>query len=157
MIDEITKAVKTLGYKTMSPRGCEVTTEVMTTVPDLWVQRLRWQRGALENIRVYGLTRVIMPYAAKQAMMLFGGLFFWFYLFMITMSLVGSGLHISPFWGSIGLIFLAERLVTVRSWRGRLLAVTMIPEMMMDLGLNLVSFTALFNSLANKTSKWDRS
>ena len=55
--DEITKAVKTLGYRTMSPSGCSVTTEVMTTLPKLWHQRLRWQRGALENLRDYGWTR----------------------------------------------------------------------------------------------------
>lgn len=154
--DCMTKAVKTLGYRTMSPRGCEVVTEVMTTIPDLWVQRLRWQRGALENIRAYGLTKVIMPYALKQLAMLFGGLFFWFYLTMITLSIAGHGLAFTPFWLGIGALFFAERLVTVRTWKGRLLAAAMLPEMALDLGLNLVSFTALFNSFTKRQSRWDR-
>ncbi len=37
-----------------SPNGCRVVTELMPTWRNLWTQRLRWQRGALENLGAYG-------------------------------------------------------------------------------------------------------
>ena len=44
---ELTLAIKHLGYTTVSPRECQVLTEVMEDIPSLWRQRLRWQQGAL--------------------------------------------------------------------------------------------------------------
>ena len=38
----------------------------MTGWRDLWRQRLRWQRGALENVSAYGLTRTTALYWAQQ-------------------------------------------------------------------------------------------
>ncbi|CAI9408043.1 Poly-beta-1,6-N-acetyl-D-glucosamine synthase [Nocardioides sp. T2.26MG-1] len=60
--NELTFALKHLGYTVLSPRECTLTTEVMTTWRDLWRQRLRWKRGALENCAQYGLTRVTWRY-----------------------------------------------------------------------------------------------
>ena len=64
---EITLALKTLGYRCLSPRACAVTTEVMPTWRDLWRQRTRWQRGAVDNLTSYALTRTTVPYWAQQA------------------------------------------------------------------------------------------
>ena len=55
--NELTIALKTLGARMISPRDCRVTTELMPTWRDLWHQRQRWQRGALENIGMYGCLR----------------------------------------------------------------------------------------------------
>ena len=43
-----------------------VVTEVMPTWKALWVQRLRWQRGALENLGAYGLRPQTFRYWAQQ-------------------------------------------------------------------------------------------
>ena len=64
--NELTLALKTLGAKMTSPRACQVTTEMMPTWRALWRQRLRWQRGALENIGAYGLTRATALYWGQQ-------------------------------------------------------------------------------------------
>ena len=48
--NELTLALKTLGARMTCPPECRVTTEIMTSWRDLWRQRLRWHRGALENI-----------------------------------------------------------------------------------------------------------
>ena len=40
-----------------APKECLLETEIMTTWRDLWEQRLRWKRGALENLIDYGFTR----------------------------------------------------------------------------------------------------
>ena len=52
--NEMTLALKSLGAKMISPMQCHVITEVMPTWTALWRQRMRWQRGALENIAAYG-------------------------------------------------------------------------------------------------------
>ena len=62
----MTLALKTLGAKMVSPMQCRVITEVMPNWRALWRQRMRWQRGALENIGAYGLTRATLRYWLQQ-------------------------------------------------------------------------------------------
>ena len=64
--NEMTLALKSLGAKMVSPMQCRVMTEVMPTWRALWRQRMRWQRGALENIGAYGLTRATLRYWLQQ-------------------------------------------------------------------------------------------
>ena len=64
--NEMTLALKSLGAKMISPMQCHVITEVMPTWRALWRQRMRWQRGALENIGAYGLTRATLRYWLQQ-------------------------------------------------------------------------------------------
>jgi len=52
--NELTLALKSLGATMMSPAECYVVTEIMPTWRNLWKQRQRWQRGALENLGAYG-------------------------------------------------------------------------------------------------------
>ena len=64
--NEITIALKSLGALIISPRECTVVTEVMPTWRSLWAQRLRWQRGALENLGAYGVTAQTARYWSQQ-------------------------------------------------------------------------------------------
>ncbi len=59
---ELTLALKHLGYEVVAPKECTLTTEVMETWGDLARQRLRWKRGAVENLVQYGLTRVTLEH-----------------------------------------------------------------------------------------------
>ena len=86
---------------------------VMPTWRDLWRQRLRWQRGAIENLRAYGLNRVTLPYAVQQLGMGIGVIAMWSFV-LLTVLTAGNGLRVQPLWLSVGLIFVAERVVTVR-------------------------------------------
>ncbi len=54
--NELTLALLHLGHSIISPQGCRLTTEVMPTWRALARQRLRWKRGALENLTDYGWT-----------------------------------------------------------------------------------------------------
>ncbi|MER6978727.1 glycosyltransferase family 2 protein [Streptomyces carpinensis] len=155
--DEITKAVKTLGYRTMSPAGCAVTTEVMATLPKLWAQRLRWQRGALENLRTYGLTRVTAPYFGKQIMQGVGALAFALYLAFVALQLAYLGrLGVSSFWTAIGAVFVVEKVVSVWSagWRSRLLAALLVVELAYDLFQHAVYFRALADLVLRREEQW---
>jgi glycosyltransferase involved in cell wall biosynthesis len=113
--NELTLALKTLGAKMTCPSQCRVTTEIMTSWRDLWRQRLRWQRGALENIAAYGLTRATVRYWGQQLGLAYGVVAFQSYLLLMTVGLLAAdSLRWSPFWVAIGMIFVVERIVT--SW-----------------------------------------
>ncbi|WTJ20964.1 glycosyltransferase family 2 protein [Streptomyces pseudovenezuelae] len=155
--DEMTKAVKTLGYRAMSPAGCAVTTEVMPTLGKLWHQRLRWQRGALENLRDYGWTRVTARYFLQQFLMGFGALSFLVYLtYMVTYTTLYGWPGFSPFWTAIGLVFVVEKTVSVRRAgpRAVLVAALMVPEMLYDLFQHAVYFSSLWGLLRRSEEKW---
>lgn len=49
---ELTLKLEHLGYEVVSPKECTLSTEVMETWRDLARQRLRWRRGAVENLIV---------------------------------------------------------------------------------------------------------
>lgn len=155
--DEITKAIKTLGYRTMSPAACAVITEVMTTLPKLWHQRLRWQRGALENLRDYGWTRVTARYFMQQIMMGVGALGFLFYVTFLALILVLFGVPgLSPFWTAVGAIFVVEKVWTVRRAGplAVLVALLMLPEILYDLFQHAIYFTSLWGLARRSEEKW---
>ncbi|WP_253272599.1 glycosyltransferase family 2 protein [Arsenicicoccus sp. oral taxon 190] len=47
--NELSFAIMHLGYELLAPPNCLLTTEAMATWRELWQQRLRWKRGAVEN------------------------------------------------------------------------------------------------------------
>ena len=154
--NEITLALKTLGFGMISPRSCRVYTETMPTWRDLWHQRLRWQRGALENLRAYGVTRVTLPYLAQQAGMAAGVVLFALYLVVLTSSVLLIGFAWSPVWLAIGGIFLVERLVTVWSagWRARVVALPLVLEMVFDTVLMAVLVRSVADIALGRKADW---
>lgn len=155
--DEITKAVKTLGYRTMSPSGCTVVTEVMPSLPKLWNQRMRWQRGALENLRTYGLTKVTARYFGQQIMMGLGAIAFALYLLLTVWQLaLFHSLTFSPFWTAIGAIFIVEKVVSIWAMglKARLLAALLVLELAYDLFQHAVYFRALIDLALRREERW---
>ncbi|GGV12408.1 hypothetical protein GCM10010260_58850 [Streptomyces filipinensis] len=154
--DEITKAVRTIGYRTVSPAGCRVVTEVMTTVPKLWHQRMRWQRGALENLRDYGWTRVTAPYFVRQALMGLSVLALALYLVFTAWMLARGRPDFSPFWIAVGLVFVAEKVVTARGagLKSQLLAGTLAVELVYDLFQHAVYVRSLWDMARRREERW---
>ncbi|NED96059.1 glycosyltransferase family 2 protein [Phytoactinopolyspora alkaliphila] len=154
--NEITLAIKSMGLRCVSPRECIVVTEVMPTWSDLWKQRLRWQRGALENLRTYGLTRVTRPYAVQQAGMAFGVFAMWLYL-VYTCYIIATGqFGVHPIWTTLGLVFVGERVVTVwhRGRKARLLAAVLIVEWVYDLFLQGVLMRSALDVALRRPATW---
>jgi cellulose synthase/poly-beta-1,6-N-acetylglucosamine synthase-like glycosyltransferase len=156
--NEMTLALKTLGAKMISPMQCRVTTEVMPTWTALWRQRMRWQRGALDNIGAYGLTRATLRYWLQQLGIGYGTIALNAYLLLILITLLAAdGFELIWFWFAIGLIFVAERVVTV--WavgrRGRLVAFPLVIEIGYDLVLQAVYVKSLVDIAAGRTAGWN--
>ena len=61
-----------------------------------------------------------------------------------------------PFWLGVGGLFVLERVVTVWSggWRARLLAVTLFPELLYDMYLNVVYVKGIFDISLGRTASW---
>lgn len=153
---EVTLAVKALGYRLSSPTACVVLTEVMPTWAALFRQRVRWQRGALENLRTYGVSRVTEPYLWQQGLMVLGMVAMGLYLAYATWWLAAGGLQLSVFWLAVGLVFLAERLVTVwrMGWASRAIAAAMVIEWAYDLFLQSVLVRAALEATLHRPEVW---
>jgi cellulose synthase/poly-beta-1,6-N-acetylglucosamine synthase-like glycosyltransferase len=153
--NEITIATKTLGWKTVSPDGCRVHTEVMHSAGDLWRQRIRWQRGALENIRQYGLTRVTARYACQQAMLAFGLVAMWSYIALMIGS-IGGSMSFQPLWLAVGTVFVAERVITVRrrGWRAMLIALPLVLETVYDIFQQAVFLRSIMDIATGRQARW---
>jgi cellulose synthase/poly-beta-1,6-N-acetylglucosamine synthase-like glycosyltransferase len=156
--NELTLALKSLGAKLVSPMQCRCITEIMPTWRALWRQRSRWQRGALENIGAFGLTRTTAPYWGQQLGIGYGTLAFNAYLLLMLVTLLAAdSFEWVAFWAIIGLIFVAERMVTVWSagWRGRLLALPLVIELVYAQFLMVVHVKSLVDIALGRSSGWN--
>lgn len=157
--NEITIALKTLGALMVSPGQCTVVTELMPTWRQLWAQRLRWQRGAVENIAAYGVSQPTLRYWFQQLGIGYGTIALGAYLACMAV-LIGATEHWVwfPFWLGIGSIFALERVVTCwpAGWRGRLMAATLIPELLYDLFLDAVFLYGLLQITLDRSASWGK-
>jgi biofilm PGA synthesis N-glycosyltransferase PgaC len=155
--NELTLALKSLGALMISPAQCTVVTEVMPTWQALWAQRLRWQRGALENLGAYGVRPQTFRYWAQQLGIGYGVIALSTYLLLVVLMVVSLDEWVwFPFWLGIGLLFTFERVVTV--WRGgiraRLLAATLFPELVFALYLNVIYVKGIVDLTIGRQAAW---
>ena len=156
--NELTLALKSLGAQMTSPSECGVVTEVMPTWGDLRKQRNRWQRGALENIGAYGMTRTTLHYWWQQVGLAYGVIALNSYLLLMVIALLAAdGFRWSALWTTIGLIFLVERVVTAwaEGWRGRLVAFPLVIELGYSLFLQSTFVQSLAQIATGKKSGWN--
>lgn len=155
--NEITLALRTLGAFIVSPSGCRVTTETMPSLSTLWTQRLRWQRGALENLDDYGIRSSTARYWLQQWGLAYGSI-------ALPLSLVGllavpvivGQLTLLPFWLVVTLAFSLERGVSAweTGWKGRVLAFSLIPEIGYSLFLQACFIRSLIAMMASEPATW---
>lgn len=155
--NEITLALKHLGWHLVSPKECVVRTELMPTLGDLHRQRLRWYRGAIENLLCYGWTPVTSRYWMQQTGLLLCTMLFGLFVAVTVVDTSLGLIRWSPWWASVSLLFLIERIVTV--WRigtrrGRLLALSVLPEIGYDLFLQFTFLRAAVHILRRSEAHW---
>jgi poly-beta-1,6-N-acetyl-D-glucosamine synthase len=154
--NELTFAILHLGYTVLSPKECTLVTEVMPTWRDLWSQRLRWKRGAVENCFQYGLTRITWRYWGRQLLTLAGVLVTFLYLGSLGFSLASAGgLTVQPFWLALTGVFVLERVVTIRDrgWK-HMLAAGFMYELLYDLLLQIVHARAYADAALGRERRW---
>jgi cellulose synthase/poly-beta-1,6-N-acetylglucosamine synthase-like glycosyltransferase len=155
--NELTIALKSLGALMVSPAQCTVVTEVMPSWRALWAQRLRWQRGALENLGAYGVLPQTFRYWAQQLGIGYGVVALFGYALLIGITVLALDHWVwFPFWMGIGGLFVAERVVTVwkGGWRARLLALTLFPELLYAAFLNVVFVKGVLDISLGRQAAW---
>ena len=155
--NELTIALKSLGALMISPRSCTVVTELMPSWRMLWNQRLRWQRGALDNLGAYGVTPQTMRYWAQQLAIGYGVFALSAYFAILAVMLLASDNWVwFPFWLGLGGIFVAERVVTVwrGGWRARALAFLIFPELAYDMFLDVVYVKGIVDISLGRQAAW---
>jgi cellulose synthase/poly-beta-1,6-N-acetylglucosamine synthase-like glycosyltransferase len=155
--NELTLALKSLGALMVSPAECTVVTELMPTWRLLWNQRLRWQRGALENLGAYGVTTATFRYWAQQLAIGYGVFALWSYFLLLAVMVLASDHWVwFTFWIGLGTLFLLERLVTAwrGGWRARLLAVTIFPELFFDAFLQVCYVKGVLDISLGRKARW---
>ncbi|MGA5143261.1 glycosyltransferase family 2 protein [Streptomyces azureus] len=157
--NELTLALKHLGYRCVSPCACTVGTELMPTWSRLYYQRLRWQRGALDNLKAYGLTRVTLPYVCRQTLTYLSVAFVPFFLTVLLYHTIAKGFPGVPwFWVAITGIAGFERVWAAKrgGWKALLLAIAIVPEVLFDQFLNAVYAKALVDTLTGTGTTWEQ-
>ena len=155
--NELTIALKSLGALMRSPEECRVETEVMPTMKMLWRQRLRWQRGAIENLAAYGLTSTTARYWSQQLGLGYSVFALWTYFLLIFLQIVSTAVWIwYPFWILLAVVFIGEKVWTVRKgdWKSKLLAATLIPELMYDSYLDIIFVKGIFDMALRREAHW---
>ncbi len=155
--NELTLALLHLKFRILCPAECTLTTEVMETWRDLFKQRLRWKRGALENLADYGWTPVTLPYWGRQLLSLLGIIVIFAYLGSTAWSItVAGGVEVQPLWLAVTLLFVVERIVTVRSRGVRHMAIAglLFVEMIFDVFLQITQAKAFWDAAWRRERKW---
>jgi hypothetical protein len=119
---------------------------------------MRWQRGALENIGAYGLTRATIRYWFQQIGIGYGTIALNAYLLLLLITLLAADeVRFLWFWVGIGTIFVVERVVTVwpAGWRARLLAFPLVIEIAYDLVLQAVYVKSIFDIATGREAGWN--
>ncbi len=155
--NELTLALKSLGATMVSPHECYVVTELMPAWKNLWIQRQRWQRGALENLAAYGMTRATIRYWGQQLGIGYGTVALNISLLFMFITIISLDRWIwFPFWIIIGVIFWLERVFSAwrSGWRGRFLAAALLPELGYDIYLQAVFISCLFDISVGRQATW---
>jgi poly-beta-1,6-N-acetyl-D-glucosamine synthase len=153
--NELSLALLHLGYEILAPPACTLETEVMPTWRALGAQRLRWKRGALENLADYGWTSVTLSYWGRQLLAFLGVLATLLYVGSLLAAVaVGFALH--PLWLALTGVFALERVVTVRARgvRQMVLAAPVVIEFAFDIFLQLVQARAFAQAFLGTERKW---
>jgi cellulose synthase/poly-beta-1,6-N-acetylglucosamine synthase-like glycosyltransferase len=156
--NELTLALKHLGYRCVSPKACTVGTRLPTTMAGLFHQRLRWQRGALENLLAYGTTRQTLPYIGRQLLTYLGVAFVPFYLTVLVYTLLTSGSFPLPLlWTVVAAFFVIERAWAVKrgGWRSVALSALVVPEIAYDFFLHAVYLKASIDTATGARETWE--
>ncbi|HET6213108.1 MAG TPA: glycosyltransferase family 2 protein, partial [Micromonosporaceae bacterium] len=144
--NELTFALRHAGWLVRSPAGCTLTTEVMASWRALHRQRLRWKRGAVENLVQYGVTRHTGKHWGYQVVGVLGIVVTALYLGSVGWALaVDHGLSLRWMWLAVTAVFVVERTITVRSRgpRQMFVAATLVVELAYDLFLQATHLKAL--------------
>ena len=152
----MTMALRQLGHKVISPTDATMTTEVMLTWRELGKQRLRWKRGAIEDLLSFGVSRKTVGGWLRQLVGFIGVVCSIAYVGLLLAAPLMSGVHVRPLFLGITVLYAFERAFTIRGrgWRISMLSLTLVGEWIYDLFLQAVHVRALAGTALRTNTSW---
>jgi poly-beta-1,6-N-acetyl-D-glucosamine synthase len=153
----LTLDLRLLGYTLTSPADCRPKTHAMHTVPKLWGQRVRWTRGALDDLRELGWSRITAPYILAQYRRLLAMISPFLYVaYLLSLEITFGRIVWELPWLAVNAIVALERTVTVRKggWKAMLIAALILPEVAYDWFLAATYLTGLVQHLRSTPHQW---
>ena len=154
---EMTIAMKTLGYKLTSPARCRPWTHAMPTLAKLHGQRVRWTRGALDDLQLYGWTKVTRKYIMAQIGRMLSMLSpILFVAYLLSLQLTYGRIVWDLPWVCVNALFIGERVISVRKagWKATLLSALLLPELAYDWFMAVCYLQGLVQHLRGTTAIW---
>jgi len=111
----------------------------------------------VENLIQYGLTRITLEHWARQIVTMLGTVVTLLYLSTLFWAVaVEHALHFYPIWVGLTVIFMVERVISVRrrGLRMSMLAAILIVEMPLDLFLQAVHLKAYWQTIIKAQRSW---
>lgn len=167
---ELTWRVQHAGWDVEFAPHARVLAEVPSTVPGLWRQRVRWQRGLIQTARIHAerlgarprrmidlylpvnlLSLLVLPVLQLATLVMLP-------VAVLTGALTGLGALGAVLWGgtalSVGVAVLA--LVLDRAWRDLRLLVLLPLWPALSVMMSLVTVTAIWKEASGAASRWDK-
>jgi cellulose synthase/poly-beta-1,6-N-acetylglucosamine synthase-like glycosyltransferase len=129
----------------------------MPTLAKLWHQRVRWSRGGLDDLYVYGVTRTTAAYVADQTGRTLTMLTPFVYLaYLISLKLTYGHITWALPWLLINVLFVGERVITVRreGWRAMCVSLLLVPDLLYDWFMAAAYVSGLTKHLRGSATQW---
>lgn len=153
---ELTLAIKKLGFTCTSTKRCRVVTDVMPTFSMLTSQRLRWYRGALESVWLYGWSKLTQRIWFGVGFTFFASVLFPCAVVVLLLSYVAWGSTPEWYFAVLFPLFLLESVVVARrvSRRASVFAWSFVPLWLYDNLLFILYWRALFKAVRSERRVW---
>jgi biofilm PGA synthesis N-glycosyltransferase PgaC len=154
---ELTFAYRALGYRPVAPRRARAQTDSMPSWRALRDQRVRWQRGMLDSLRLYGVRRFTAEDLVRQVAMYAGSVLAPAYVaFLVAAALTHGPLLFDARWLPLTLVFALERAWTVRRnpFGDIAMAAALLPEWLYEQYRSAVYWWALVKTMRGSDRVW---
>ncbi len=148
------------GWEVRGSRGMQAYTDTMPTLGDLWRQRLRWERGTIDELRRRGWTAVTRRDILLHVLVCWLVLVRVLWLALIVVALVvGLGFRWHPIWLAPIVLAVAERITSLRvlegrDWRDLGLGGSLVVEEIYSTFQHAYFVCAVWSSYRKKVEAW---
>jgi cellulose synthase/poly-beta-1,6-N-acetylglucosamine synthase-like glycosyltransferase len=153
---ELTVAVKRVGFDPRCAKDCHVVTDIMPTWSDWFTQRLRWQRGTLETLMMYGFVEHVRKAWAVQVWTYLRGVIPLLMVAVWSYAVAFEHPVLHVWWLALLPVFVLDQFIAAQTagWRGRLYAAAILPMWFYDMVQSVVYWRALSRALHGAEAEW---
>jgi cellulose synthase/poly-beta-1,6-N-acetylglucosamine synthase-like glycosyltransferase len=156
---DLTIKYKEAGYKVSFEPSMRAWTNVPTTLPEWWKQRLRWHRGGVDTLREHGWNNTTKMEILQHFWVNLLMIFQFYFLAVLILMLIQGALVMHGIVLSVMLFGLIESLYRLKYLEDRklvdyLVRIILIPEMIYGLLNSINLYNSYYLSFFKKEQSW---